>query len=312
MAKAKLREFIRYLQKQHYSIVVAPGGTIRSFTIRFHLLRLYTVVAVFVVVSAGLFLMGMEYANRVEAQKRLQDLKNLSAHRDGQLEILDTRRDELQREINGYVETDDNVRRVHDMKTLDPEVRKAGVGGPISSVGHLMKLRGDNQVRDLELALRQAELQVESFGEILDTVRREKHIASHTPSIQPCPGRNCSGFGWRRNPLFGGVQFHKGLDYANITGTPIYAPADGVIKFAGMRGGYGYCVFVYHGYGFETRYAHCSQLLVHDGEQVERHDLIAYVGATGWATGSHLHYEVLVNGIHVDPERYVLPDYLTE
>jgi murein DD-endopeptidase MepM/ murein hydrolase activator NlpD len=256
--------------------------------------------------------MGTEYANRVEAQKRLQALKELSEVQDERLNSLDAHRDELQEEINGYVASDDNVRMVHDMEALDAEVRKAGVGGPISSVGHLMKLGSDKKLEDLELALRQAELQKESFGEILDTVRREKHIASHTPSIAPCPGHNCSGFGWRRNPLFGGVQFHKGIDFANITGTPIYAPADGVVKFAGMRGGYGYTVFIDHGYGFETRYGHCSQVLVSDGQQVERHDLIAYVGATGWATGPHLHYEVLVNGIHVDPERYVLPDYLTE
>jgi murein DD-endopeptidase MepM/ murein hydrolase activator NlpD len=204
------------------------------------------------------------------------------------------------------------LRIVHDLETIPGDIREAGVGGPLTNISQMIKFGRDKNVDDLELALRQAQLQSDSFNEIITAQARTQHIFDHTPALKPTSGPICSGFCWRRNPIFGGLQFHKGLDIATVTGTPIFSPADGVVAFAGMKGGYGYCVFIKHGYGFETRYGHCSQVRVYEGREVKRGDVIAFVGATGWATGPHLHYEVLVGGTHVDPQQYVLPDYLTD
>jgi murein DD-endopeptidase MepM/ murein hydrolase activator NlpD len=99
---------------------------------------------------------------------------------------------------------------------------------------------------------------------------------------------------------------HKGLDFAAMIGTPIYAPADGVVSYAGREGGYGKIVSIDHGYGIVTRYAHNSRLLVKTGERVKRWQKIAEVGSTGRSSGPHLHYEVRVNGVPVDPENYIL------
>ncbi len=308
----KLLGAVRRLRKKNVSLLIAPGVTTRVFNIQFSLFRLYLTAGFFLISGLILGFLSMEYASKAEDEMHLKQLITETQRQEEYIDQLDARREELQWEILGQASFDDKIRLVHDLDSISEDIRKAGVGGPLGSVTHLMKIGSDKRVDRLEMALRQVELQKQSYDEVLKTAEREKHILDHTPSIKPTIGPMVSGFGWRRNPIFGGVQFHKGFDIATPTGSPIVAPADGVIKFAGMKGGYGYCVFINHGYGFETRYAHCSALLVTEGRTVKRGDLVALVGSTGWSIGPHLHYEVLVNHIHVDPQRYVLPDYLVD
>lgn len=308
----RIRENIRRLRKKHVSVVFAPSGTGANRTFRISLFRSYVVAAVSCLFAAGLLVISLQYASRKELAGRLDELKNQAGVRDARFGEIARERESLRSELLALANFDDSLRVIHDLETIPVDVREAGVGGPLTNITQMIKFGRDKNVDDLELALRQAQLQNESFTEIITTQTRTRHIFDHTPAIKPCPGHICSGFCWRRNPIFGGVQFHKGVDIAIPTGAPIVTPADGVVRFAGMKGGYGYCVFVRHGYGFETRYGHCSALAVAEGQQVSRGDIIAYVGATGWATGPHLHYEVLVGGTHVDPAQYILPDYLTD
>jgi murein DD-endopeptidase MepM/ murein hydrolase activator NlpD len=308
----RIRENIRRLRKKHVSVVFAPSGTGANRTFRISLFKCYVAAAVSCLFAAGFLVISLQYASRKELAGRLDELKNEAGARDARFGEIARERESLRRELSALASFDDSLRVIHDLETIPGDVREAGVGGPLTNITQMIKFGRDKNVDDLELALRQAQLQNESFTEIITTQTRTRHIFDHTPAIKPCPGHVCSGFCWRRNPIFGGVQFHKGVDIAIPTGAPIVTPADGVVRFAGMKGGYGYCVFVKHGYGFETRYGHCSALAVAEGQPVSRGDIIAYVGATGWATGPHLHYEVLVGGTHVDPAQYILPDYLTD
>jgi len=125
--------------------------------------------------------------------------------------------------------------------------------------------------------------------------------------------RYTSGFGVRGNPFGGGGEMHPGLDMAAPIGTPVYATADGYVGRAERTyGGYGNLVQLEHGKGIETRYGHLSQLLVHQGQHVHRGDLIALMGSTGRSTGSHLHYEVRIDGRAVNPMPFLqTADYLT-
>lgn len=309
---ARIRDVVRRLRKKHVSVVWAPSGTGASRTLRLSLFRCYVGAAVVCTLAAAFLVISLHYASRKELAGRLDELQTRAEARGERFTEIAAARARLQKELLGYATFDDSLRVVHDLETIPEDVRRAGVGGPVANVTHLIKFGRDKNVDELELALRQAQLQSDSFSEIITTQNRTRHIFDHTPAIKPTGGHICSGFCWRRNPIFGGVQFHKGLDVAIPTGAPIVAPADGTVTFAGMKGGYGYCVFIKHGYGFETRYGHCSQLLVHEGQPVARGDIIAFVGATGWATGPHLHYEVLVGGTHVDPAQYILPDYLID
>jgi murein DD-endopeptidase MepM/ murein hydrolase activator NlpD len=134
------------------------------------------------------------------------------------------------------------------------------------------------------------------------------------PSQKPVKEfRYTSGFGVRGNPFSGhGGEMHPGMDMAAPTGTPVYATADGMVSRAERAGGYGNLVQLEHGKGLETRYGHLSQILVHDGQRVHRGDLIALVGSTGRSTGSHLHYEVRIDGRAVNPMPFLqTADYMT-
>ncbi|MGB5101958.1 MAG: M23 family metallopeptidase [Steroidobacteraceae bacterium] len=126
------------------------------------------------------------------------------------------------------------------------------------------------------------------------------------PSRVPLTGRYVnSGFGVRRDPLTGRLARHTGIDIAAPSGTPIRASAGGRVRSAGYRGPYGYVVEIDHGNGLATRYAHASRLYVRAGDLVMPQQAIAAVGSTGRSTGPHLHFEVIRNGVHVEPRKYL-------
>ena len=114
------------------------------------------------------------------------------------------------------------------------------------------------------------------------------------------------------NPILHVARPHLGIDLAAPLGTPIVAPAGGLVVDVATLTGYGKMVTIDHGYGVVTRYAHCSKILVRVGQRVKRDQEIALVGSTGLSTAPHLHYEVIVNGQHVNPEKYIFPDQIVE
>ncbi len=130
---------------------------------------------------------------------------------------------------------------------------------------------------------------------------RERMIAA-LPSLNPVGGSISAGFGWRVNPW---PEFHRGLDLAADYGTPVHAAADGVVRSAGWEGGFGIKVDVDHQNGYHTWYAHLSRVAVAPGQRVRKGETIAYVGATGEATGPHLHYQVMLGGVAIDPAPYL-------
>lgn len=123
----------------------------------------------------------------------------------------------------------------------------------------------------------------------------------------PLPGINKRGwgFGWRFHPIKQKWAMHSGVDIGAPEGTNIVAVEDGIVSFAGNKGGYGKAVIIDHGNGIESLYAHCSKLLVKRNEHVKRGDVIAKVGSTGLSTGAHLHFEIRVNNKAVDPLPYI-------
>jgi len=131
-------------------------------------------------------------------------------------------------------------------------------------------------------------------------------MLAHTPSIWPVMGWVTSGFGFRTNPFTGLTQMHEGIDISNQVGTPIIAPADGIISDIGNDLGLGKILVISHGFGMITRYAHLNKVLVRVGQKVKRGEKIAEIGTSGRTTGPHLHYEVRLDGIPVNPMRYIL------
>jgi murein DD-endopeptidase MepM/ murein hydrolase activator NlpD len=153
---------------------------------------------------------------------------------------------------------------------------------------------------------RDAELQNQSVEELFEVLKGRKLQLSATPSIMPVRGWVTSHFGYREDPFSGRRAFHKGMDIAAREGAPVLTPAEGVVTFAGPNGTYGNTVKVFHGYGISTLYAHLEDVFVRVGQRVGRGESLATVGNTGRSTSTHLHYEVQVHGVRVDPRRYIL------
>lgn len=123
-------------------------------------------------------------------------------------------------------------------------------------------------------------------------------------------GRLTDGFGWRYHPITGNLDFHYGDDYAAAEGTEIIAAADGVVTTAGTHNSYGNYIIIEHSSQLSTLYAHCSKLLVDAGDSVSAGDVIALVGMTGEATGPHLHFEVIGDGVRYNPAMALMEDGL--
>ncbi|WP_304407626.1 M23 family metallopeptidase [uncultured Desulfovibrio sp.] len=142
--------------------------------------------------------------------------------------------------------------------------------------------------------------------DLLRALRDNRGILAAMPSIWPVTGFVSSSFGGRSSPFGRGGQFHKGLDISNRVGTPVVAPAEGTVTMAGRDGAYGNSVEIDHGGGLATKYAHLQRATVKPGQWVRRGEVIGHVGMTGRTTGPHLHYEVRLNGVPVNPMRYIL------
>ncbi len=173
------------------------------------------------------------------------------------------------------------------------------------SLGNLFDqiVRGQLALRD---SLRSAESQLIALstgfaqGNTSDELRWTS-IDLSVLSADPVPGRQSSGFGWRSDPINHNAKFHRGTDVRAPHGTPIDAAGNGVIIFAGRQSGYGNVVYIDHGGGLVTRYGHMQKILASKGEVVAAGQLIGKVGATGRATGPHLHFEVRLDGRAVNP-----------
>lgn len=142
--------------------------------------------------------------------------------------------------------------------------------------------------------------------EIILALRENREFMVVTPSIWPTEGHLSSTFGYRVSPFTGQPVLHSGIDIANRVGTPIMAPARGTVTFTGRQGAYGNSIIINHGNSVTTRYAHLQRAVVKEGQVVNRGDLIGYMGNSGRSTGPHLHYEVRVGGVPVNPMRYIL------
>ena len=153
----------------------------------------------------------------------------------------------------------------------------------------------------------------------LDTLqvmaKDKERMTEAIPAIWPLDRnriRNIGAFGIRVHPIFKTVKRHDGVDFSGEKNTPIYATADGVVSKNTVESGYGNSVVIDHGYGYQTRYAHLNKSLVKVGQRVHRGEKIALMGNTGRSTGTHLHYEVIYRGVHVNPLSYVSRDMSDE
>lgn len=160
----------------------------------------------------------------------------------------------------------------------------------------------------IDKAVKETQLKEQSVIDLWESLSERQSLLNATPNMKPAKGWITSRFGYRISPFSGKSALHAGLDIAAAPGSPVYAPADGVVVFASYDESYGKLISIDYGYGVTTRFAHLSQIYVQVGQRVNKWDVVGAVGNTGRSTGPHLHYEVRINGTPVDPINFILDE----
>lgn len=191
----------------------------------------------------------------------------------------------------------------------DDTIFRAGSLGGVQTVAYAPAPRYSG-LESLELRVDQVQkravLQEQTLQELYELLKDQHSLLSSTPSVMPVAGLYTSGFGHRISPFTGKQAMHSGIDLSAPIGTLVRAPADGIVTKVENDPGYGKVLVISHGYGYSTLYAHNSKILVKVGQRVKRGEGISEVGNTGRSTGPHLHYEVRLNGLEVNPIKYIL------
>ncbi|HEV8355373.1 MAG TPA: M23 family metallopeptidase [Gemmatimonadales bacterium] len=305
------------MAKRRWTIVVVPQGSSASKIIEVSTTAIKLVGSAAVAVTLLAALLGYATLRRslnLARSDRLE-LENASLARD--LELVHGRLSTLADTVATFEERDGQLRLLANLDPIDPEVHASGIGGPrltpaVAPASPLLGRAGQVRV-DLNAMIRRANLLARSFLEAGDSLALHAERLAATPSIMPTAGWLSSAFSrMREHPILHEARAHEGLDVSAPMGTPIEAPANGVVTQAGWEPGYGNTIVINHGFGIVTKFAHASRILVRVGARVRRGERIALVGNTGLSTGPHLHYEVHVNGIAVNPARYILPSVITD
>jgi murein DD-endopeptidase MepM/ murein hydrolase activator NlpD len=238
-----------------------------------------------------------------------------------QYEVLNDKLDQIVEVMDDIQDRDDNIYRViFEAEPIPGAVRKAGFGGT-DRYARLEGYRNSNVLiettQKLDKITSQLVVQSKSFDDVFEMAKNKAEFLSAMPAIQPVNNKNLkrlsSFFGYRMDPFYKVMKFHEGVDFSAPEGTQIYATGDGeVVKVRKSKRAYGNSVLVDHGFGYQTFYAHCKDILVKKGQKVKRGQVIATVGNTGKSTAPHLHYEVKKGGKPIDPINYFFNDITPE
>lgn len=259
---------------------------------------------------------GLGFMARGANGAALEEIARLQAGMAQQQADLDQAREEAQREVNAI------AARVGELQAQANRLN--ALGDRLTRVGKLKdgefnfgelpgqggsETASDVPAADLLSSLDSLQAQFAHSGRQLSVLESllfdQKLDSKRMPAGMPAPGYISSSYGGRNDPFGRGRAHHLGIDIDANTGDPITAAAEGVVSFSGVRSGYGNVVEIDHGNGYKTLYAHNSANLVRAGDVVRAGQLIGKVGSTGRSTGSHLHFEVMLNGRQVNPRQYL-------
>jgi len=274
----------------------------------------------FLAVAVALYLGISDYLRLRNESKHLAILRSALqaqeeriAHQQDQILSFSNKIDSMKTQLANLHNFEQKIRIIANLETDDGAAGLFGVGGSEpDDLDPTAMMEQDYQelVRDMHVEINEIDeashTQEASFSSLFSKLEGKRNLLAATPSIRPVKGWISSRFGRRKSPFTGRREFHRGLDIANRAGTPILAPADGIVTYSGRKGLIGNLVTIDHGFGMVTRYGHCKKILKKKGERVKRGETIALMGNTGRSTGPHLHYEVRLNGVAVNPMNYFL------
>lgn len=271
------------------------------------------------IIAAGLIYVYHSNFRSLKETRLLEENQRLALD----WQILGEELDAAYKVVQDLEYKDDEIYRVIlDTEPIPLSVREGGIGGA-DRYGDILRenIRQKDLIlqtyRELDNLRKKLYIQSKSYDHITELLEEKERMWASRPAIQPISNeelvRIASGFNPRRfNPVAKRVMPHKGIDFTASRGTPIYATGDGVVGSAYRSSTYGNVVFLNHGYGYQTRYAHMHKFNVKPGDRVRRGQVIGYVGNTGRSVSDHLHYEVLFKGTHINPINFFQRDLSNE
>lgn len=273
------------------------------------------------VTGVSIFVMGLilfvmylsyDYIHIRREQAELNRLKQKTVEQKQQIEGLVARVETFAQKMEELKQFDKKIRIMANLEKGRAKEQILGIGGPASEENRLRsQVAADDKAliqgahKRVDRLMDEAISREASFSALLAQLKEKKSLLAMTPSIWPVVGWVTSEFGRRVNPFGGDGEFHRGMDISTKMGRPIQVPADGVVTEVAYHQDVGQMIQIDHGHGVSTYYAHLSKAEVRAGAVVKRGDRIGYVGNTGRSTGPHLHYGVLMNGVFVNPRKYL-------
>lgn len=301
------------LDKEYITILIFGHKTskTRHLKIRKKSIKIGLYLSAFALLSITFF-----FCDYIQVKKKAYEIAQLRQQTEvqrSQIHFFSSKIEDLENQLSKLKEFDRRIRVIANLEKGQEPSPFMGMGGPSPS-DLRDKLKGEmdekglvHQMKvDVERLQSEAMSQEVSLSELEKVLQVKREVLVHTPSIWPVQGWVTSDFGFRTNPFTGLTQMHEGIDISNRAGTVIVAPGNGFVSDIGNDWAHGRFLVISHGFGMTTRYSHLNKVLVKAGQKVKRMDKIAEVGTTGKTTGPHLHYEVRLNGIPVNPMRYVL------
>jgi len=299
------------LEKRNLTILVLPSSPHqRVFSIPVPILVLSAVFLASLILlfmaSAGAW--SMYRLRQTEEESKRLAIENRAAK--SQIEDQETRIEFLTREISGIREKAGYVQSYLGLKQQDPGAGKIGQGGvELTLRSKATLLRTDTSTtRATSLSAQDLHQLDADLQQLVGTLKGRQEKLDRTPSLSPVDPQESwisSSYGVRTSPFTGEEQFHPGVDIAGAEKTPIVAPAKGTVSFVGKDGPLGMSVRIRHDSVYESTYGHLNKATVKKGQQVERGEVIGYMGNSGRSTGCHLHYEIAKNGKNVNPLKYM-------
>ena len=294
------------MANEFYTLIVVPHARarFRKFQVSLRLTRWVAAAAgVLVLVMVGIL---VHYTWMAVEMAELRRLRTENMALATKAKAYEENAGRLQAKVLALQNTVTKLGLMAGVEDALPDARVGGVGG-------LSRLETAAPSLDIESSLSSLDRTVSALTEKssqIESVFEDRHqVLASTPSIWPVRGYLSAGFGNRIDPFTGLKDFHPGIDISTPIGTKVAVPANGVVVFTGVKGGYGNAIVIDHGYGVMTRYAHLDGFNVHPGQRVKRGDVIGFVGNSGRSTAPHLHYEVWVSNQMQNPIRFILDEY---
>jgi len=301
------------LEKECINILLfgQKNAKIRHLRVSTKKVKIGFYLSVFSILAIVFFL--CDYIQVKKKGLELSQLRRETQTQRSQIHLFSAKIEDLEKQLSALKDFDKRIRIIANLEKGQETTSFMGMGGPSpSDIRERLKSESDtsgliHQMKaDIERLQSEAGSREESLSELEGMLQTKRAMLLHTPSVWPTLGWVTSGFGFRNSPFTGLTQMHEGMDVSNRIGTPVVATADGIVSDNEDDWAHGKTVALSHGFGMTTRYSHLSKVVCKVGQRVKRGEKIAEIGMTGKTTGPHLHYEVRLNGIPVNPMRYIL------